>query len=58
MRVLSGLLIGLVLAATAVHSHEPPSFDWPIPEVERVFLVDDVYTAFQWSGNDLSEHEW
>ena len=56
MRVLSGLLLGLVLAATAAHSHDKVVLpELPVPVIERIFLVDDLDEAFRWAGWERPE---
>ena len=55
MRVLSGLLLGLVLAATAAHSHDEVVLpELPVPVIERIFPEEPIYEkeeVFRWAQN-------
>ena len=47
-------LFVLVLAASAAHSHDVVVLpELPIPEISRLFPVDDMQAAFRWADREL-----
>ena len=53
MPFLIGLLMGLVLAASAAVAHEDITLpELPIPEIDQLFPVYDIDAAFRWADRD------